>query len=133
MKDLYNAIRDALSEYGYIIPEYDTNKLPSELTTATVEVDSITTIQAGFDQFTAAVTINFYNENPNALTDTVEAFITLMDRDDRATDEERNLPENQSTLRLLDRSNITSIETEKDENNATSKITITMEIYFENK
>lgn len=133
MKDLYNAIRDALSEYGYIIPEYDTNKLPSELTTATVEVDSIATIQAGFDQFTASVTINFYNENPQALTDTVEAFITLMDRDDRATDEERALPENSSSLRLIDRSNITSIETEKDEDNATTKTTISLEIFFENK
>lgn len=133
MKDLYNAIRDALSEYGYVIPQYDENKLPSELTTATVEVDSVATIQTGFDQFSATVTINFYNENSQALSDTVEAFITLIDRQDRITEEERALPENNSKLRLLEKANITSIETDKDEDNGTSKVSITLEVFFENK
>lgn len=133
MKNLHNAIRDVLSEYGYVIPEYDENKLPNELVTATVEVDSVTTIQAGFDQYTATVTINFYNENPQALTDTVNAFTALIDRDDRITDEEKALPENQSNLRLLDRSNITNVETKKDEDNGTTKTSISLDIYFENK
>lgn len=133
MNELYNAIRDALSAYGYVIPQYNQNKLPSELTTATVEVDSITTIQAGFDQFSATVTINFYNENQQSLSDTVEAFITLIDRQDRITEEERALPENNSNLRLLDRANITNIETDKDEDNGTSKVSITLEVFFENK
>ena len=133
MKDLYNAIRDSLTKYGYVIPQYDTNKLPSELTTATIEVNSIATLQAGFSQYSADIVLNLYNENERALSDTVEAFITLMDRDDRDTDEERNLPENESTLRLLDRSNIISVETEKDEDNGTCKTVITLGINFENK
>lgn len=133
MKDLYNAIRDALTKYGYIIPNYNDNKLPNELSTATIEVDSIATLQAGFEQYSADIVLNFYNENERALTDTVEAFIMLIDRADRDTDEEKALPENESTLRLLDRSNITSIETDKDSDNGTCKTVITLAINFENK
>ena len=133
MKELYNAIRDALTEYGYTVPEYNENKLPSEETNALINIDTISTIYTGFTQYSATIELSFYGEEEDTLQRVSDAFITLIDRDDRATDEERNLPENQSNLRLLDRSNITSIETEKDEDNATSKITITMEIYFENK
>ena len=133
MKDLYNAIRDTLTEYGYTVPEYDSNKLPSEDTSALINIDTISTIYAGFTQYSATLELSFYGEEENTLKCVSDAFITLMDRADRATDEERNLPENQSNLRLLDRSNIINVETEKDEDNATSKITITMEIYFENK
>ena len=133
MKDLYNAIRDALSEYGYIIPEYDTNKLPSEETNALINIDTISTIYTGFTQYSATIQLSFYGEEENTLKRVSDAFITLMDREDRATEDERALPENQSILRLLDRSNIINVETEKDEDNATNKITITMEIYFENK
>lgn len=133
MKELYNAIRDALSKYGYVIPSYNNNKLPNELTTATVEVDSITTLQTGFSQYSADITLSFYNENEKALTDTVEAFIMLIDRDERETEEEKALPENESNLRLLDRSNITSVETDKDSDNGTIKTVITLAINFENK
>lgn len=133
MKDLYNAIRDALTKYGYVIPTFNNNKLPSELTTATVEVDSIATLQAGFSQYSADITLSFYNENEKALTDTVEAFIMLIDRVDRDTEEERALPENESTLRLLDRSNIINVETDKDSDNGTIKTVISLAINFENK
>lgn len=133
MKDLYNAIHDALTKYGYIIPTYNDNKLPSELTTATIEVDSVATLQAGFSQYSADITLTFYNENEKALTDTVEAFIMLIDRADRDTEEEKALPENESTLRLLDRSNISSIETDKDSDNGTLKTVISLAINFEIK
>lgn len=133
MKDLYDAIRDALSEYGYIIPEYDTNKLPSEETSALINIDTISTIYTGFTQYSATIELSFYGEEEDTLKRVSDAFITLMDRDDRATDDERGLPENSSNLRLLDRSNIINVETDKDSDNGTSKITITIEIYFENK
>lgn len=133
MKDLYNAIRDALSEYGYVIPQYNENKLPNEETNALINIDTISTIYTGFTQYSATIELSFYGEEENTLKRVSDAFITLMDREDRATEDERALPENQSILRLLDRSNIINVETEKDEDNATSKITITMEIYFENK
>ena len=133
MKDLYNAIRDALSEYGYTVPQYNENKLPSEETNALINIDTISTIYTGFTQYSATIELSFYGEEENTLKRVSDAFITLMDREDRATEDERALPENQSILRLLDRSNIINVETEKDEDNATNKITFTMEIYFENK
>lgn len=132
MKKLYNALKEILIQSGYNVAEWGADELEPDERTLRLEVIEQEQLHPSFSQYSATFTVVFlvgdWAENAAKLSDALMTFIPMEDRQDN---ESIKLPDNSTTLTLLEVPQFSEISCEYNEETAEEEHSVSVTIYYQ--